>query len=86
MEQHHFYCGRSSQSSAQRAAFPRIGHVSGDRTLFTRKCRLPGDAAIQRNPECAQRSRRLRNGQRDFSGRWRDNHGDRNHDLDVRLQ
>jgi hypothetical protein len=53
MEQHHFYCRGSSQSSAQRAALPGIGHVSGDRTLFARKCRLSGDAAFQRNPECA---------------------------------
>ena len=86
MEQHHFYRGRGSQSAAQRAAFTRIGYVSGDRALFARKYRLPSDAAVQRNPERAQRSRRLRNGECDFSGRRRDNHGDRDHDLDVRLQ
>src|SRR5215831_10057282 len=67
------------------AAFPRPGHVSGDWTVFARKCRLSDDAAVQRDPECAERSRRYRNRERNISGRWRHNHGDRDHDLDVRL-
>ena len=86
MEQHHFHRGRGSQSATQRSAFTRVRHVSGDRTLSARKCRLSGDATIQRNPECAERSRRLRNGERHFPGRGRDDHGGRDHDLDVRLQ
>ena len=42
---------------------------------------------FERNPECARAiASASRDGERNFSGRWRDNHGDRDHDLDIRLQ
>src|SRR5436305_1572845 len=59
VEQHHFHGWRSERSATQRAVVARVRHVSCDRTLFARKCRLSGGTAIRCDPECAERPSRV---------------------------
>ena len=81
-----FIAGEVKEAAAQHTAIARLRHASGYRTLSAGECRLSGNAAVRLNPKCAKRSRRVGNGQRNFSRRRGDHHGGRDYDFDVRLQ
>jgi APA family basic amino acid/polyamine antiporter len=64
----------------------RVRHISGDRPLSSGQRRIFGGAPFRRNPECAERSRCVGDGQRDLSRRGRDHHGRRYHGFHLWLQ
>jgi len=53
LEQHYIHSRRSDQPATKRAAFPSVWHVSGDRTLSARECRLSGNSPVCLYPKCA---------------------------------
>ena len=86
LEQHHVHGRRGEGAAAQHSARARPRHRDRHHALSARQRRLSRHAALRRDPAGAGRSRRDGHARSHLPGSRRDDHGDRHHDLDVRLQ
>ena len=81
-----FTAGEVKNPRRNAPAFARARHRHRHRPVPARERRLPGDAAVRRDPERAGRSRRHGDARRDLPRAGRHADGRRHHHLDVRLR
>ena len=86
LEQHHLHGRRSQGAAAQHSARARPRHGDRHHAVSARQRRLSRHAPLRGDSAGPIRPRRHGHARSDLPGSGRDDHGDRDHDLDVRLQ